>query len=155
MNLDRSAPDFWVRISAAVLSVVGMGITSYILWERYHGNAPVCALGSGCETVQRSSWSTVHGVPVALLGLLAYIGLLACALAPWPPAALGSLFISLLGVMLSAWLTYLELFSIHAICEYCVSSAVIVTVLLVLSIVRLVQLDRARGPSGPPSAPGA
>lgn len=145
MGWDRSASDFRVRIGAAVLALVGIGITAYILWERYHGNAPVCALGGGCETVQRSYWSAVDGVPVALLGLLAYIALLGCALVPGQLAALASFFVSLLGVLLSAWLSYLELFQIHAICEYCVSSAVIVTIVFILSIVRMMLLNRDAG----------
>jgi uncharacterized membrane protein len=131
------------------LAVIGIGVTAYLVWERYHGNAPVCALGGGCATVQRSEWSTVAGVPVAFLGLLAYVGLLFCALVPWQWAALASLFITILGVMLSAYLTYLELFQIHAICEYCVTSAVIVTISMILSIVRLSLLSRQAG-VGPP-----
>jgi uncharacterized membrane protein len=146
LGFDRGASDFWVRIAAAILALIGVGVTAYLVWERYHGNAPVCALGGGCLTVQRSEWSTVAGVPVAFMGLLAYIGLLACALVRWQWAALASLFITILGVMLSAYLTYLELFQINAICEYCVTSAVIVTLLFVLSIVRLALVARAQTP---------
>jgi uncharacterized membrane protein len=140
---DRSVNDFWVRIAAAVLALIGIGITSYLLYERWSGGTPACFRGGGCATVQKSEWSAIHGVPVALLGLLAYVALLACALVPWQTAALASLFISLLGVLLSAYLTYLELDQIHAICEYCVSSAIIVTIMLVLSIVRMTMLGRA------------
>lgn len=146
MGFDRGASDFWVRIAAAILALIGVAVTAYLVWERYHGNAPVCALGGGCLTVQRSEWSTVAGVPVAFMGLLAYLGLLACALVPWQWAALASLFITILGVMLSAYLTYLELFQINAICEYCVTSAVIVTLLLVVSIVRLALVARVQTP---------
>ena len=142
MGLDRSASDFWVRIALAVLALVGIGVTVYLVWERYHGNAPVCAFGGGCATVQQSEWSTVAGIPVAFLGLAAYVGLLVCALVPgqWP--ALAAVFITLLGVILSAYLTYLELFQIHAICEWCVSSAIIVTISLVLAAVRLTLVSR-------------
>ncbi len=143
MGFDRRARDFWPRIVAAILALVGIGVTVYLVWERYHGNAPVCALGGGCLTVQRSEWATVAGVPVAILGLVAYVGMLVCALVPRQIAALGSLFLSLLGVMLSGYLTYLELFSIHAVCEYCVTSAVVVTLLLVASVIRLLWLDAA------------
>jgi uncharacterized membrane protein len=141
VGFDRSARDFWPRIAAAILALAGSGITTYLVWERYHGNAPVCALGGGCLTVQRSEWATVAGVPVAILGLVAYVGMFVCALVPRQIAALGSLFLSLLGVMLSGYLTYLELFSIHAVCEWCVTSAVVVTLLLVASVIRLMWLD--------------
>jgi uncharacterized membrane protein len=143
VGFDRSARDFWPRIVAAILAVVGIGVTAYLVWERYHGNAPVCALGGGCLTVQRSEWATVAGVPVAIMGLVAYVGMLVCALIPRQVAALGSLFLSLLGVMLSGYLTYLELFSIHAVCEYCVTSAIVVLLLLVVSVVRVMLLDDA------------
>lgn len=148
MGFDRSAPDFWVRIAAVVLSLIGIGVTGYLVWERYHGNAPVCALGGGCQTVQRSEWATVAGIPVAIMGLLAYVGMLACALVPRSVAALASLFLSLLGVMLSGYLTYLELFRIHAVCEYCVTSAIVVVLLLIASGARLVLIgDGSANPS--------
>ncbi len=151
MGWDRSAGDFWVRIAAAVLAVIGIGITTYLLYERWSGGTPACFRGGGCATVQKSEWSAIHGVPVALLGLLAYLALLVCALVPWQVAALASFFITLLGVMLSAWLTYLELYQIHAICEYCVSSAIIVTISLALSVVRMTMMSRAAA-TGPPDA---
>ncbi len=144
MGLDRGAPDFWARIAAVVLSLIGIGVTGYLVWERYHGNAPVCALGGGCLTVQRSEWSTVAGIPVAIMGLLAYIAMLVCALVPRQLAALCSLFLSLLGVLLSAYLTYLELYRIHAICEYCVTSAILVLLLLIASGVRLKLIGDVR-----------
>ena len=151
MGFDRSASDFWIRIAAAVLAVIGIGVTAYLVWERYHGNAPVCAVGGGCLTVQRSEFSTVAGVPVAFLGLFAYVGLLICALVPRQWAALAALFITILGVMLSAYLTYLELFQINAICEYCVTSAIVVTLSLIASVVRLSLLGRDAD-AGPPVA---
>jgi uncharacterized membrane protein len=151
LGFDRSARDFWVRIAAAVLAVIGIGVTAYLVWERYHGNAPFCAVGGGCLTVQRSEFSTVAGVPVAFLGLVAYVGLLLCALVPRQWAALASLFITILGLMLSAYLTYLELFQIHATCEYCVTSAIVVGLSLLLSIARLGLLARDAS-AGPPVA---
>ena len=149
MGFDRSASDFWIRIAAAVLAVIGIAVTAYLVWERYHGNAPYCAVGGGCLTVQRSEFATVAGIPVAFLGLFAYVGLLICALLPRQWAALAALFITVLGVMLSAYLTYLELFQIHAVCEYCVTNAIVVTLSLVVSIVRLGLLARASS-AGPP-----
>ncbi len=151
MGFDRTRKDFWIRIASAILAVVGIGITTYLVYERFSGGLPTCVIGGGCSTVQKSEWSTVAGVPVALMGLLAYIALLVCALTPWQISVLGAFFVSLLGVLLSSWLTALELFQIHAICEWCVSSALVVVVAFGFSIARLVIFQREAS-QRPPAA---
>jgi uncharacterized membrane protein len=127
-----------------LLAVVGLGVASYLTYVHYAGfGALVCVGGHGghssCETVQSSVWSKVAGVPVALLGLLGYVGILATLLAPdREEARLATLGLTLIGVGFSGYLTYRELFSIHAICEWCVSSAVILTLLLIGAAIRYV-----------------
>jgi uncharacterized membrane protein len=78
------------------------------------------------------------------LGLIGYVGIVATLLAPdREESRLGALGLTVIGVGFSAYLTYRELFSIHAICEWCVSSAVIMTVLLVCAITRYLLGDAA------------
>jgi uncharacterized membrane protein len=121
------------------LAVVGLGVATYLTVIHYAGINPACTAGASCTKVQTSVWSKVDGVPVALLGLIGYVGILATLLAPdREETRLATLGLTLIGVGFSAYLTYRELFSIHAICEWCVSSAVILTLLLIGSVIRYV-----------------
>jgi uncharacterized membrane protein len=128
------------RMSAAFLSLAGLFISAYLYLYKL-GRIGSLACGSGgCETVQLSSWSRFGGIEVSLIGLLGYAALLALSLASlqtsgnqqqWPvklmAAAAG------LGAVFTLYLTYLELFVIHAICRWCVASAVIILGIFVVS----------------------
>jgi uncharacterized membrane protein len=130
-----------VRVLLAVLSVVGLLVSAYLTWVHLLGVAPVCLAGSGgCETVQASRYAEILGVPVAALGLGAYAGLLFSVLLRGEVGVLLGLFVALVGVLFSAYLTWLELFVIHAICQYCVLSAVLMVASLALALVRVRQL---------------
>ena len=56
------------RAAAIVVAVIGLGIATYLTIVHYAGGAPVCAIAHGCETVQKSDYAKLAGVPVALLG---------------------------------------------------------------------------------------
>ena len=93
-------------------------------------------------------WSKLAGIPVALLGLIGYIGILATLLAPdREETRLATLGLTLIGFGFSAYLTYRELFSIHAICEWCASSAVILTVLFGCAVARYLVAPSAGDPA--------
>ncbi len=125
-----------------VLAVIGIGVAIYLTYIHYAGIKPACTAGQSCIKVQTSQWSKLAGVPVALIGLIGYIGILASLFAPErDESRLATLGLTLVGFLFSGYLTYRELFSIHAICEWCASSAVILTVLLVCAIVRYVIGD--------------
>ena len=120
------------RQAIALLALIGFFIALY-LWLHQIGVGGELRCGTGgCDTVQASRWARQLGIPVALYGVVGYAVILAVALAALRPAALGNprparwlLALSSVGVLFTAWLTYLELFVIHAICRWCVASAVV------------------------------
>lgn len=129
-----------IRVLLAALAVAGGLISAYLTWSHLRGVAPVCVGGgSGCETVQTSRYSEILGVPVAAFGLLGYVVLLYSAMVKGERAALLGLFVTLVGALYSAYLTWLELFVIRAICQWCVASAGIIAVALMLSVLRMKQ----------------
>lgn len=125
-----------------VLAVVGLGVAIYLTVVHYVGFKLLACTGghgghSSCQTVQSSEWSKLAGIPVALLGLIGYIFILGSLLIrDREESRLATLGLTLIGFIFSGYLTYRELFSIHAICEWCVSSAAILTLLFVGSITR-------------------
>ncbi len=122
----------------ALLAVAGALISAYLTWSYLQGIAPVCVGGSsGCETVQTSRYAEIQGIPVALLGLLAYTSLLGSALIRDERAALFGLLIALIGTLFSAYLTYLEFFVIRALCQWCVASAALMVASLLLTALRV------------------
>jgi uncharacterized membrane protein len=129
------------RIVLGALAVVGLFISAYLTWVHYAGVAPVCVGGSsGCETVQASSYATILGIPVAAIGLVGYSGLLLSALLGGGSGAYLGLLVALVGTLFSAYLTYLEVFLIHAICEWCVASATVMVGALVCAAARAWRL---------------
>jgi uncharacterized membrane protein len=138
-----------------VLSVVGLGIAIYLTYVHYSGIQPVCTAGNSCIKVQTSQWSKLVGIPVALIGLIGYVGIVASLLAPdGEETQLATLGLTLVGFGFSAYLTYRELFSIHAICEWCASSAVILTLLLIGAVTRYLLGPSIPATPGSSAAPG-
>jgi uncharacterized membrane protein len=126
-----------LRLCAAGLAIVGIGVATYITIADAGGGAPAClAGGHGCATVASSRYSHIAGINVAVFGIAGYVVLLAAALARGDVARFGGFAAALVGFGFSAYLTYLELFVIDAICQWCVASAVLMTVLLVLNATR-------------------
>lgn len=138
------------------LTVLGLGLTSYLTYVHYAGVPPLCSTTHNtCLKVQTSQYSKLAGVPVALIGLLGYIAILGSLLAPeGERARFATVALVLGGFGFSAYLTYRELFSLHEICEECVSSAVIVTVLVCLAVWRFLRGDRLPAGAAPQAGIG-
>jgi uncharacterized membrane protein len=129
-----------LRITMIILATVGLGVASYLTYVHYSGSPPVCTAGGSCLKVQTSIYSKLAGVPVALMGLIGYVAILASLLAPENETTrFATLAFTLAGFGFSAYLTYRELFSIHAVCEWCASSAVIMTILMLLATWRFLR----------------
>lgn len=134
-----------------ILSVAGMIVAAILTTFHYspETTAALCTGAGGCETVNSSPYSTVAGIPIALIGLGAYLVIGVLAFASTRENALGeqahlAVFgVSLVGVLYSVYLTYLELFVIRAICPWCVVSALLMTAIWVLSLVELALRRRS------------
>jgi uncharacterized membrane protein len=138
-------------MALAVLCLAGVFISAY-LWLYKLGKIGNLACGTGgCETVQLSPYARFMGIEVSLIGLVGYLVLFVLALLSlqpglaavrWPVRLLAAL--SGVAVLFTAYLKSLEFFVIHAICRWCVASAVIITIVFVLSL-----LEARRRPGAP------
>jgi uncharacterized membrane protein len=132
-----------LRRLGMLFSLVGLAVSAYLIYIKFVPQALFCSGVGGCEAVNSSSYSTILGVPIALLGALAYITLLVLLLGegrlPWLKewGLPMELCLALAGTLYSAWLTYLELFVLHAVCPYCVTSAVMITLILGVTALRI------------------
>jgi len=132
----------WAMIA---LSVLGTLDAIYLLVLKYTQSEAMCVGNHGCITVNNSQYSVIYGIPVSVFGILAYIAIAALVLLEshiqfvhenGPLADFG---ISLGGVVFSAYLTYLEFYVIHAVCPFCVTSAITITVIFILAVIRLIK----------------
>ncbi|HEV2981523.1 MAG TPA: vitamin K epoxide reductase family protein [Solirubrobacteraceae bacterium] len=135
-----------LRRTLVGLTLLGLGVASYLTYIHYAGIKPLCGRnGGGCEIVQTSEYSKLAGVPVALIGLIGYVAILASLLAPESEnSRLATVGLAVVGFGFSAYLTYREIYSIHNICEYCISSFVIVWLIMCLAIWRFLRGDAPR-----------
>jgi uncharacterized membrane protein len=135
-----SFPSEWtLRRAIAFFAAVGIAVAAYIAIADGGGGAPAClAGGSGCETVAESSYSHLAGIDIAVFGIAGYGLLLGSAFLAGDAARLGGFAVALGGFGYSVFLTYLEIFKIEAICQWCLASAVLMTILLALNAARLV-----------------
>jgi uncharacterized membrane protein len=129
-----------------MLVIAGLAIllTIYLVYVHYSGARPICTSKGGdtCLKVQTSVWSKVGPVPVSLIGLVGYIAIFFSLLAPdRDEMRVLTVGMTLFGVCFSGYLTYRELFTLHEICEECVTSAVLVTLLFIGAVWRFLATD--------------
>jgi uncharacterized membrane protein len=140
----RATPRIGLRAPIAALALIGLGIATYLTIVHYAGGSPVCAIAHGCETVQKSHYSKLFGVPVALLGGLSYLGLLATLARDGENWRTAGAMIAIVGVGFSGWLTFVEVFKLHAICIWCVGSAICMALLAILTVTRMLRTPPVR-----------
>jgi uncharacterized membrane protein len=126
----------WWQACSFVAGLAGTGVAVYLVRVHYDEGALICTVGD-CKTVQESEYAEVWGIPIALFGLGMYLVVLALGIARWRrpdwhvPATLTAFGLALSGALYAAYLTYLELAVIEAICQWCVASAVLTVVILI------------------------
>ncbi len=133
-----SSTDRALRIAVAVLCVIGVGIATYLTYVHY-AKLKIACTNTGCTTVQSSVYAKVAGIPVPVLGLVGYAGILATLALRGDAGRMIGFGMALVGFLFSCYLTYREVFTIKAICEWCVGSAVLMTLLLIVTTVRVVR----------------
>jgi uncharacterized membrane protein len=129
-----------LRTVSTFVAAFGVGVATYIAIADAGGGAPAClAGGSGCETVAESQYADLAGINVAVFGIIGYLLLLGTSLLRGDGARLGGFALSLTGFGFSVYLTYLELFVIDAVCQWCVISAILMTILFGLNAIRMLR----------------
>jgi uncharacterized membrane protein len=134
----------WQRVDHLTLAiiifcVIGAADAGYLTYVHYAGLKVLCLASGGCETVQASKWAELAGIPVCLLGLISYFAILTSLAIRSELGRAAGAGIALIGFLFSMYLTYRELFTIHAICQWCVASAVLMTLLAITTAVRFVR----------------
>ncbi len=133
---------FWLNLSFIGLCLLGLGIATYLAYIETQSVPAVCGPVGDCNAVQSSSYARLFGLlPIGVLGMLGYLAVLAAWLYPriWhnrlakvmPMAVFG---MTAFGVLFSLYLTFLEPFVIRAVCAWCITSSVIMTLLMLLSL---------------------
>jgi uncharacterized membrane protein len=137
--------DKWLYRASIALVVIGLFVSIYMTIYKISGNEGMC-LGSGdCSTVNASRFSEVNGIPVAVVGIIGYVAILAFHLFEnrntfFRQNAILLIFgMSLTGFIFTVWLVYVELALLNAICPFCVTSQVAMTLIFIIAIIRLIK----------------
>ena len=138
-----------LRAALAVVALAGIGVAGYLTYAHYDEGALICTTG-GCEQVQQSEYAELAGIPVALLGLLAWIAVLVLVAWDSPLARALTAGIALVSAAFAVYLVVLQLFVIDAICVWCMVNDLVLTPLLTL-----LSLLRLRTPTTAPASPAA
>jgi uncharacterized membrane protein len=148
-QLNSEGPARLLAALVAVLSLVGIGASGYLTYVHWFDKPIACPGFGTCAAVAQSDYAWIGGIPVAFLGLLGYVALTAVSafwlrvgnrFDVWPLLAIWGM--SVVGVAYSAYLTYVELFVIDAVCIWCVTSAAIMAVIFLASTAGLLTLGR-------------
>lgn len=146
----------WYPITALVLAGIGFADATYLTVEHYTSFSLPCTITDGCEIVTNSVYSAILGIPVALLGALYYVGVLIAIAAVLEFGAKQYLryiaMASAAGFAFSMWFVYVQLFILHAICQYCMVSALTSTLLFAASMKYLYDLRTSGSSPLPPEA---
>jgi uncharacterized membrane protein len=139
-----------LRAAIAILALAGAAVTAYLVYARYTGTRLACTTG-GCETVQHSKYAKAAGIPVAVLGLAAYLVVFASALCARVEAAAIGAAIALAGLAFGIYLIVIQVAVIDAICQWCLVGDGILAVLAMVTSERLRRIagspQRSSGPA--------
>ena len=137
-----------LRMGIAFIAALGIGVATYIFIADSTAGAPTCLVGGGgCETVAHSSYSHIAGINIAVFGIIGWVLILATAFFGNDYARLAGFLVALGGFGFSIYLTYLQIWKIEAICPWCVTDAVLMTIVFALNTTRLLGYVGTDAPS--------
>jgi uncharacterized membrane protein len=128
--------DRTLRAAIAALALAGAAVAAYLVYARYSGTRLACTTG-GCETVQHATYAKAAGIPVAVLGLAAYLAVFATALSARVEAVAIGAAIVLGGLAFGIYLIVVQVAVIDAICQWCLTSDAILALLAIATAERL------------------
>ena len=135
----------YLRFAVALLALIGAGIAGYLTYTHFKGSPPVC-FTNGCEVVQNSRWSELFGIPIALLGMLTYLSIVATTLVRHPLSKQAGAMIALAALGFNAYLLYIQAYEIGRYCTWCVSNEIVSALLAPVAIAWLLSSgDRDKG----------
>jgi uncharacterized membrane protein len=127
-----------LRLGLLAVSAAGIGVAAYLTYVHYQPAALICTAGGGCETVQDSKYAVLAGIPVAVLGLAAWVAALVLTIWDSELARTLTAALALAGLAFAVYLVVLQLFVIDAICVWCMSNDVVLAPLFaVFALLRL------------------
>ncbi len=137
-----------LRLVMAALAAAVVGIAGYLLQAHYSGGSIVCSTG-GCETVQQSSYSEIFGIPVALVGMVGAVAILVSLVRGDLYGRAAGVALAVSGFIFAAYLVIVQLAVIDAVCEWCIASDSLMTVMAAVALLRaradLAQRADSRG----------
>ncbi len=145
MTGSERASRLWLLVAA--LALAGLAVTTYLTSSVISNTEVACSTG-GCNTVLASKWSKVFGIPVSVFGMASYATIMLGSLHAFQTPVddlRGRLVVSgvaAIGVLASIYLTVIEFFVIKAVCQYCVTSAL----LMLIAAGVVVVIARKEGP---------
>jgi len=132
--------DRGLRVALAVVALAGVAVAGYLTYVHYRPESLICTGGGGCETVEESEYAELLGIPVALLGLVAYLVVLGLLVRDTPLARTLAVAVGIAGLAFAGYLVVLQAVVIEAWCVWClVNDLAIVPLLAVLAVVRAVR----------------
>lgn len=138
-----------IDLIALVASILGLIDAGYLSYSKLNSANLVCSKAIGdCNSVNASQWSTLAGIPIAYLGFAAYVALILLILFGKKIKFIAAyadylyFFITLVGFLFSAYLTYIEAFVLKTFCQWCLVSALMMTILFSISVIKLARRQR-------------
>jgi uncharacterized membrane protein len=135
----------WLYRASIILTLIGLAVSIYMTVFKLTGNEKMCIGNGGCSVVNDSPYAVIYGIPVAAFGVGGYLAILAVLIVEKKSnllkqnATLITFGLTLIGFLFTLYLIYLEIFVIKALCPFCLTSQIAMTILFILSVIRLVQ----------------